>query len=260
MYLVATLNDKEWSDKMKWKVYDFMTAQQLWSRFAIDSASLPRSSREPLKEQLLYPPTPQNLSHGAAMKMIQNTKFHQLCGKSSKRRKCALCNERAAANGGRGRKCNEFVLRESRCGSSNVRECAHCGHSAADHGISSSEQIHRILRIEPWKLKQIVASRWEHSRGDLVPVVVNKPKKTWIEWKQFIRFHLNGQWHSFAISLANDRGRWEIRCLDYDAGRIFYQHRLISEWVDSRYRWTYNDLAHRITTKLRIGHRPRSRR
>jgi len=261
MYLVATPNDKEWNQRMKWKVNCFLTAQEMQSRFGIDRASLPRSSREPLIEQLSYPPTPQNLSHKAAMKMIQKTKFQSLCGKSSKRRKCALCNQ------GGGRKCNEFVLRESpKMKSDAVTHgedglCAHCGHTAADHGIASMEQMHSVLTIAAWKLKQIVSRRWGDDPEGLVPVVVNKPRaqRTWIEWKKFIRFPLeDGGWGSFAVSLANVKGgRWEIRCLDYDAGRIYYQHRLISEWVDNRYRWTYGQLAQRINIKLQIEHRSR---
>ena len=40
--------------------------------------------------------------------------------------------------------------------------------------------------------------------------------------------------------------------MDYDAGRVYYQHRLISERAPYRYRWTYNQLVPMITTKLNL--------
>merc|ERR1719347_316066 len=115
------------------------------------------------------------------MRMIKETKFDQICGKSSKRRKCTVCNQ------GGGPKCNDFELRESPkmkwCRTKpdvttrgDDRKCARCGHSAADHGINSSEQILRILAIEPWELKRIVIRQWADNRDESVPVVVNKPK------------------------------------------------------------------------------------
>ena len=43
--------------------------------------------------------------------------------------------------------------------------------------------------------------------------------------------------------------------LDYDAGRVYYQHRLISEWVAKEYRWSFRDLNHGVTTKLDLRER-----
>lgn len=201
-------------------------------------------------EQLKFPPIPQNLPHRVAMDMIRRTRFQSLCGKNSKRRKCTVCPK------GGGQKCTLFVLRDD---DRNHRVCR-CGHSAADHGIQSTEQLHPTLRIHPRDLKRIVLRHWRDDTASFVPVVVNKPNKTWIEWKKFIHFRpnpqrRNGRWHSFAISLCFDEGRWMIKCLDYDAGRIYYQHRLISDWVPAQHRWSYEKLTRHVTTKLQIDHR-----
>ncbi len=247
MYLVATLNDDQWRERMKWKIHCFLTAQQIRCRFGIEEHELPRSSRAPLMEQLEFPPIPQNLPQRVAMDMVRRTRFQSLCGKNSKRRKCTVC-----ADGG-GRKCTLFVLRDDGGGH---RVCR-CGHSAADHGIHSTEQLHPTLRVHPRDLKRIVLRHWSDDTASFVPVVVNQPRRTWIEWKKLIHFrpHRNGQWLCFAISLCFDEGRWRIKCMDYDAGRVFYQHRLITEWVPPKYRWTYSQLARCINIKLQIDHR-----
>ena len=171
MYLVAMLNDEEWRDKMKWKIQCFLTAQQILSRFGIEGDRLPLSSRAPLKKQLDFPPTPRNLPYRDAMDMIRRTRFHSLCGKNSKRRKCTLC-----ADGG-GRKCTLFVL-DDRKNMRHRRMCRSCGHSAADQGIQSTEQLHSTLRIHPRDLKRIVHRHWSDDTASFVPVVVNKPKVT----------------------------------------------------------------------------------
>lgn len=61
--------------------------------------------------------------------------------------------------------------------------------------------------------------------------------------------------HSVGVSLRwfpekGRNGRWQIQCLDYDAGRIYEQHRLISDWVPHEYRFEHTDIIPMCTTQL----------
>jgi len=128
-----------------------------------------------------------------------------------------------------------------------------------DHGINDDEPLHSTLRINPKEWKKIVAKYWDQSESsDLVPVVVNKKDETFIEWKKPIHFRLCGHDYSVMLSLLFDNNEWQITCMDYDAGRIFYQHRLISDQVnESKYKWSYQDLTKEVTVKLQFDHRCR---
>merc|ERR1712110_848591 len=89
-------------------------------------------------------------------------------------------------------------------------------------------------------------------------------ERSLIEWKLIVKVTVdNGEPdHSVGISLrfgslkrrsgGNSRG-WRIECLDYDAGRIYEQHRLISDFVTShKYKHSYCDIINKVTTKLTI--------
>ncbi len=93
----------------------------------------------------------------------------------------------------------------------------------------------------------------------LVPSVVNKDCSSWIEWKQFVAVSGDGETYSVGISLRFKQCQWKIECLDYDAGRIFEQHRLISDELGmpnmghlQQYQWAYSDIIGRVTAKLNI--------
>jgi len=247
MYLVAMENDDEWKDRMKWKIQYFLDCDQIQTRFGISRDLLPESSRNALREHLNRPPIRRNLKYKEAMEMINKTRFEKLLSKSSKRRSCTKCPKKG------NKKCSEFRLDERRNGGE--RMCL-CGHSARDHGIADGERVHCILRMDPRRWKKIVKENWSKSKEtDLVPVVVNKKDRTFIEWKKPIHFHYRGRSHSVMLSLLYDEGRWQITCMDYDAGRIFYQHRLISDQVDSpEYKWTYHRLTKNVTVKLQFDH------
>jgi len=260
MYLVAMENDDEWKDRMKWKIQYFLDCDQIQTRFGISRDLLPESSRNALREHLNHPPIRRHLKYKEAMEMINKTRFEKLLSKSSKRRSCTKCPKRGT------KKCSEFKLDERRMqrewggnGNGNgggERMCVNCGHSARDHGIGDGERVHCTLRMDPREWKRIVKKNWSKSKEtDLVPVVVNKKDRTFIEWKKPIHFQYRGQSYSVMLSLLNDEGRWQITCMDYDAGRIFYQHRLISDQVESpEYKWTYHRLTENVTVKLQFDH------
>jgi len=236
------LNDAEYreSTSYRWKVRCFLTAEEILFRFG--AVKLPSSSRRALKKQLDLPPNSRNLLYRDAVNMIKSTKFHKLL-RFQKRSatKCRICRE---DNGCGMSDCFKFVQN----GTSS--ECAGCGHSEWEHNIP------RSLEIGSDELKEMLLEKWEDPETaelPLVPVVVNKPKKMWIEWKKFISFKKDGQENLVVVSLAFDKGRWGIKCLDHDCARIFYQHRLISDFAPRGYQYSYNELVQTRTTKLNIS-------
>merc|ERR1719486_261635 len=90
----------------------------------------------------------------------------------------------------------------------------------------------------------------------LVPDLVNKDYRSWIEWKQFLKLVIKGRSHSIGISLRYLpwTGHWALQCLEYDAGRIYEQHRLVSDLdvVPSEYTRSHSELSSQITTALNI--------
>jgi len=79
----------------------------------------------------------------------------------------------------------------------------------------------------------------------LIPVVVVKGKQTWIEWK--VPINIFGDEY-MCISLKYNQGsrRWTIACLDFDAGCIYYKHRLIG----SDAAFSYEELKKYCTISL----------
>eukprot|EP00481_Brizalina_sp_1-RS-2013_P002376 TRINITY_DN622_c0_g1_i1.p1 TRINITY_DN622_c0_g1~~TRINITY_DN622_c0_g1_i1.p1 ORF type:complete len:106 (-),score=18.02 TRINITY_DN622_c0_g1_i1:584-901(-) len=83
-----------------------------------------------------------------------------------------------------------------------------------------------------------------------IPVVVIKGKRQWIEWKKFIAINdRNGkqEWIGISLRYYQSIKQWKIECLDYDAGRIFYQYKLIGNDIDTKYKITYQELETYIT-------------
>eukprot|EP00487_Bulimina_marginata_P000768 TRINITY_DN11537_c0_g1_i1.p1 TRINITY_DN11537_c0_g1~~TRINITY_DN11537_c0_g1_i1.p1 ORF type:complete len:344 (-),score=46.90 TRINITY_DN11537_c0_g1_i1:12-1043(-) len=103
----------------------------------------------------------------------------------------------------------------------------------------------------------IYYSWWDHRA---VPVVVIKGKKQWVEWKKFIAvYDHNGEQQWIAISLryyAANR-QWKIECMDYDHGRMFYQHRLVGLASNDPYCYSYKTLENCITASLDLPKRNR---
>jgi len=87
----------------------------------------------------------------------------------------------------------------------------------------------------------------------MVPVVVIKGKKQWVEWKRFVQIfdeYGNEQWIGISLRYYPNNRQWKIECMDYDHGRMYYQHRLIGNGED--YNISFDQLSHCITTQLEI--------
>eukprot|EP01083_Nonionella_stella_P207287 753185_1 len=80
------------------------------------------------------------------------------------------------------------------------------------------------IRISENDLKYYCRQSWNN--GIMVPVVVVKGKKQWIEWKKFIRiydqYHNKYQWFGVSLRYYPSNRQWKIECMDYDFGRMYY--------------------------------------
>ena len=83
----------------------------------------------------------------------------------------------------------------------------------------------------------------------VIPVVVIKGKRTWIEWKVPIRVY-NGECVCISLKYNAANRRWSIACLDFDVGRLCYQHRLVGLPPSHRWNYSYDQLAKCCTTSL----------
>eukprot|EP01084_Bolivina_argentea_P177987 307730_1 len=108
------------------------------------------------------------------------------------------------------------------------------------------------IRISESDLKYYCHQSWNNSI--MVPVVVVKGKKQWIEWKKFIRiydqYHNKYQWFGVSLRYYPSNRQWKIECMDYDFGRMYYQYKLVG--TNHNYCYKYNDLIGFVTTSLDI--------
>eukprot|EP00488_Nonionellina_sp_1-RS-2012_P001021 TRINITY_DN161_c0_g1_i4.p1 TRINITY_DN161_c0_g1~~TRINITY_DN161_c0_g1_i4.p1 ORF type:complete len:216 (-),score=70.94 TRINITY_DN161_c0_g1_i4:419-1066(-) len=85
------------------------------------------------------------------------------------------------------------------------------------------------VRISESDLRWYCRQSWYN--GIMIPVVVIKGKRQWVEWKKFVQIFDdndgNPQWVGISLKYYPSNKQWKIECMDYDAGRIFYQYRLI---------------------------------
>ena len=197
MYLVAMVNDPEFRTLMKWKIVCLSTATQIFSRFGIPKHRLPHSSRVPLMMQLSNEWNPKCLSPEDAVRMIIETDFSKLPSKCSKRQKCTKCpgKGKSQCKQYEGTSRVEIEMTESKyardiiptlpfpvelvalCGDySYIEGQCRCGHSAADHGIVSGQQVNSTFKITSDCFKSIAATYWTHNRPEFAPVVVNAPE------------------------------------------------------------------------------------
>lgn len=212
MYLVAMENDAEFVDKVRWCIVDFMSAKQIRKKYGVSAEKLPRSSRQmPAFKSALNRPPTHVPVH-----VIYNTDFRHLPAKTSKR---------------------DVVKSSSSEGTDKTKK--------------ATEQAK--TRISQRQLRHFVERSWA-TQSVSVPVVVIKGKKQWIEWKRFVGVvDQFGYRQSIGISLRYYWGNreWKIECMDYDAGRIYYQHRLVGP-TKPHFQYTYNHLKGLITTQLDI--------
>jgi hypothetical protein len=96
----------------------------------------------------------------------------------------------------------------------------------------------------------------------IIPVVVIKGKRQWIEWKKFIAIcdkNGNEQWIGISLRYYDSINQWKIECMDYDAGRIYYQYKLCGNVCNQKYIINYEELETYITTSLSLPKRQRKK-
>eukprot|EP00483_Globobulimina_turgida_P000131 UN00131 len=108
----------------------------------------------------------------------------------------------------------------------------------------------RVMNISEEDLRYYCYESWNN--GVMIPVVVVKGKKQWVEWKKFIQVwdgYNRAQWIGISLRYYSSNDVWKIECMDYDAGRIFYQYRLVGiNNIKAQYQISYNELEQYITT------------
>jgi len=122
---------------------------------------------------------------------------------------------------------------------------------------TENDKINNIKsRISEERLKYYVKQSLKCDNDSPIhPVVVIKGGNQWIEWKRYIKIYDdNGYEQSVGISMRyyESNKQWKIECMDYDSGRVYYQHRLVSLSKDNQYNYSYNQLSKYITTTLEI--------
>jgi len=225
-------------DKVGWAVYEFVDAAFLQQR-GIQPSDLPRSSRakpsitEPLRD--CNAPQPEVLSEW----LVWNTNFKHLPAKTSMRNGCDVD----------GCSCKRF----KKVGSFGLCKC---GHGQCHHGT-----VLPVMRISQEELRRSVLQSKAEWR--VFPVVVISKDRQWIEWKKFVQVrnaNARGEIGWVGISLryydamaARENKKpsagWYIECMEYDAGRIYNQHRLVGgDYVQRDAEW----IEQHITTSLEI--------
>ena len=215
MYLIAMENDQEFRDRVRWCIVDFMSAQEILYKYGIGNYDLPKSSRNMRWFKHGIKRAPVNLRYDEIDYIMRNTHFRSLPKKTSKR-VTKNANGQSINNNERKSRISEYNLRY---------------------------YVEKSLKTDKWP------------EVPTVPVVVIKGKNQWIEWKKFIEIYDdNDQQQYVGISLRFYEGNknWRIECMDYDSGRIYYQHRLASLPSYDEFNYSYNKVKDYITTSLQI--------
>merc|ERR1719295_1968840 len=259
LFFVAIRNDldeQQRQRKTEWKIEYLMTRKQLTVWLKLDEHKeqylLPKSSRRAQSQLGLR----EQIDHG--LRTLSKLQFEDVksqnlnrIGNGKVRTKTAL-NRKCKV---KGCKCREFKCNHH---GQNHTICTHCGHGVHEHGDSNLQIQQNAVKMSQQDFKSSVRNSWNAPRSKyLCPVVVNRGKRTWIEWKKFVV--LNGDpTKMVAISLKwNEREeKWEIlKVIDCDADRVFGQYRLLGDALIGRLnaqsrQWTYMDLKQLITTNL----------
>jgi len=127
-----------------------------------------------------------------------------------------------------------------------------------------NDKINNKSRIDENDLRYYVEQSLRYdSDSPIHPVVVIKGKNQWIEWKRYIQIYDDNNYKQYVcISMRyyDSNKEWKIECMDYDAGRVFYQHRLASLSRGDQFNYSYNQLSKYITTTLEIYRKNENRR
>eukprot|EP00484_Ammonia_sp_Unknown_P025790 CAMPEP_0197037206 /NCGR_PEP_ID=MMETSP1384-20130603/14470_1 /TAXON_ID=29189 /ORGANISM="Ammonia sp." /LENGTH=468 /DNA_ID=CAMNT_0042467475 /DNA_START=68 /DNA_END=1471 /DNA_ORIENTATION=+ len=205
LYLICTLNDEEYREKVQWKVIEFMTKQQIVQTYGIPSQELPdefanRRSFNAFYRSLQHPNFQPNTNF-VPRDMIERTNFSKVAIKTSRR--------------------------------------------------LSDVQQQQLYRMSETDLKFYLKSDWLNGTP-VIPKQVNKGKREWREWEKFVQIPMNGvmQWIGVSLKYYESNRRWQIECLDFDAGRVYYQYKLIGErYIPKRHRINYHKLSQLINSR-----------
>jgi len=122
--------------------------------------------------------------------------------------------------------------------------------------FNKRRQTLSMMEVHGCDLMAAIRAGLLDSNKMLVPDSVNKDYRSWIEWKQFVNVMISGRAHSIGVSLRYLpwTRHWALQCLEYDAGRIYEQHRLVCDLdaVSTEYKWAHSELSSQITTALNI--------
>eukprot|EP00485_Elphidium_margaritaceum_P007372 CAMPEP_0202688132 /NCGR_PEP_ID=MMETSP1385-20130828/3663_1 /ASSEMBLY_ACC=CAM_ASM_000861 /TAXON_ID=933848 /ORGANISM="Elphidium margaritaceum" /LENGTH=641 /DNA_ID=CAMNT_0049343029 /DNA_START=123 /DNA_END=2048 /DNA_ORIENTATION=+ len=237
MYLIASENDYDFVERIKWKISALMTRAQIFAKYGAAVPCLPRGSRtmEWFKEGMRIVPTRidvRNLDlHHLNKIPIKNSKRKPVASSSSSSDLVSAAAAAVDSNGGNG-------------GGGNVKK----GNS----------------NLSLMRLRQCIRRSFRDAMR-MIPAVVIKGKKQWIEWKKFVHVYEetrgggnggNGggeQPELIAISLRfhTCNQQWKIACIDYDVGRVYYQHRLCSLPQHHPYTFRYEQYIASIPRTVR---------
>jgi len=208
MYLIAMENAKEFRQRVRWCIIEFMSAQQILYKYGINKNDLPKSSRNMRWFNNGINRAPVNLSQYEIDRILRNTHFKSLPKKTSKRQSKGTDNR-------------------------NVRKS----------------------RISQQNLKYYVEQSLKNDSLPIVPVVVIKGKNQCIEWKRFVEIYDDNdikQYVGISLKFYDGNKQWKIECMDYDSGRVYYQHRLASLQANDPYNYSYDNISQCITCTLDI--------
>jgi len=107
-----------------------------------------------------------------------------------------------------------------------------------------SKRTKTVLRTKITERELINCCFKSWNNGIMIPVIVIKEKKQWVEWKKLIKINdNNNQWIGISLRYYACNKQWKIQCLEYDIGRIFYQHRLCGLNRNDKHYYSYTNLS-----------------
>jgi len=105
--------------------------------------------------------------------------------------------------------------------------------------------------ISKYALRKAIQRSFRNHDTPIVPVVVIKGKRQWIEWKRFVEIRLDHsgkkEWIGVSLRYHQSNRQWKVECIDLDGGRIYYQHRLVGLAENDQNYYRYNDIMQYVT-------------
>lgn len=82
-----------------------------------------------------------------------------------------------------------------------------------------------------------------------IPVVIIKGKRTWIEWKIPIKV-MNDEYMCVSLKYNSSNAQWVFSCLDFDAGCLYYKHRLVGLAPNDPKNFSFDEVKKYCTISL----------